>query len=125
MIAGGSGLTPMYQLIKQVLKTEGDKTELSLIYANQSPDDILCREDLETWASKYPDRFKLYYTVDRATENWTGGVGFVNSEMIKEHLPAPDENTLILMCGPPPMIKFACMPNLDTLGYSAQSRFAY
>ena len=25
--------------------------------------------------------------------------------------------SLVLMCGPPPMIKFACMPNLDKLGF--------
>lgn len=125
MIAGGSGLTPMYQLIKEVLKTDADKTQLSLIYANQTPDDILCREDLESWASKYPDRFKLYYTVDRAAEDWTGGVGFVNAAMIKEHLPAPSDDTFILMCGPPPMIKFACTANLDTLNYSKDMRFAY
>ena len=26
--------------------------------------------------------------------------------MIKDHLPEPNDDTLILMCGPPPMINF-------------------
>lgn len=38
--------------------------------------------------------------------------------MIAGHLPHPGSQTLILMCGPPPMIKFACLPNLEKLGYS-------
>ena len=45
--------------------------------------------------------------------------------MIKEHLPEPSADTLILMCGPPPMIKFACLPNLDKLGYTEDMYFAY
>ena len=31
----------------------------------------------------------------------------------------------VLMCGPPPMINFACVPNLDKLGYSQHQRFSY
>jgi hypothetical protein len=29
------------------------------------------------------------------------------------------------MCGPPPMINFACIPNLDKLGYKPETRFSY
>ena len=49
---------------------------------------------------------------------WKYSSGFINAEMISEHLPPPGASTQILMCGPPPMIKFACLPNLDKLGYS-------
>jgi cytochrome-b5 reductase len=45
--------------------------------------------------------------------------------MISKHLPPPGDDTLILMCGPPPMIKFACTPSLDKLGYSNEMRFSY
>lgn len=40
MIAGGTGLTPMYQIIKSSIKDPNDKTQLSLIYANVTEDDI-------------------------------------------------------------------------------------
>jgi len=43
--------------------------------------------------------------------------GFVTAEMIKKVLPAPGPETVILGCGPPPMMKFACKANLDQLGY--------
>lgn len=35
MIAGGTGITPMLQLIREILKKSDDKTECSLLFANQ------------------------------------------------------------------------------------------
>lgn len=35
MIAGGTGITPMMQLARQILKDENDETTLSLLFANQ------------------------------------------------------------------------------------------
>ncbi len=43
----------------------------------QTEDDILLRGELEQLRDKHPERFKLYYTVDRPEEGtwgW-GGVG--------------------------------------------------
>lgn len=57
--------------------------------------------------------------------DWKYDVGFVNDQMILAHLPAPNPDVVILMCGPPPMINFACNPNLDKLGYSKDMRFAF
>lgn len=47
--------------------------------------------------------------------------------MIQKHLPGPesDAGTVILMCGPPPMIKFACTPSLDKLGYPENDRLIF
>jgi len=56
---------------------------------------------------------------------WKYSVGFISSDMISEHLYHPAQDTLVLMCGPPPMINFACIPNLDKLGYDAKLRFSY
>lgn len=46
MLAGGTGITPMYQVIKAVLSNPSDKTECSLIYANQTEEDILLRDEV-------------------------------------------------------------------------------
>ena len=70
-------------------------------------------------------RFKLWYTVDRPAEGWTYSSGFVNAEMIEKSLFPPSAENLVLLCGPPPMINFACTPNLDKLGYSQSNRFSY
>ncbi|KAI6213865.1 NADH-cytochrome b5 reductase 3 isoform X1 [Aphelenchoides besseyi] len=126
MIAGGTGITPMLQIISEVLKHEDDPTKLSLLFANQSEEDILLRDELDRLAKNHPDRFKVWYTVDRApADGWKYSVGFISDTMIREHLPPPDDKSAILMCGPPPMINFACMPNLDKLQYTLSNRFIF
>jgi ferredoxin-NADP reductase len=68
MIAGGTGITPMYQLIKHILVHEPNNadTQMWLLYANQSVDDILLREELDALAAAHPRRLRVWYTVDRA-----------------------------------------------------------
>jgi len=85
----------------------------------------LLKDELEEVAKTHPAQFKLWYTVDRPQEGWTYSVGFISAEMIKDHLFPPSPDTLVLMCGPPPMINFACVPNLDKLDYDSKLRFAY
>jgi len=125
MIAGGTGITPMLQIIKAILKDENDKTNMSLIFANQTEDDILVRKELESIQSEYPDRFSLWYTLDRPTSDWSYSSGFINDEMIGKHLPGSCDDSLVLMCGPPPMINYACIPNLEKLGFKEEQYFAF
>jgi len=125
MISGGTGITPMLQLIRSVVKDDTDNTQLALIFANQTENDILLRPELEEVLSLYPNDFKIWYTVDRPEEGWKYSSGFINSDMMNEHLFPPSDDTITLLCGPPPMINFACKPNLDKLGYSSGMTFAY
>lgn len=125
MIAGGTGITPMLQIIRQVFKDPADRSQVYLLFANQTEKDILLRPELEDLASEHSQRFHLWFTLDRPTEGWKYSQGFVNDEMIRTHLPPPGDDTIILMCGPPPMITFACNPNLDKLQYPAKSRFTF
>jgi len=125
MIAGGTGITPMLQLVRAVFRDPEDKTCLKLLFANQTEDDILLRKELEDVAAEHPDRFQVWYTVDRPNPDWKYSSGFISSEMIEEHLFPPSNDNLVLMCGPPPMINFACQPNLDKLGHSQSMRFSY
>ena len=60
MIAGGTGITPMLQLITAVFRDPiHDQTNLALLFANQSEEDILVREELEAIQAEHPDRFKV------------------------------------------------------------------
>lgn len=126
MIAGGTGITPMLQLIREILDRANEyHLKLALLFANQSENDILLRNELDEFVKKYPDNFKVWYTVDTASDKWAFSTGFVNADMIREHLYSPSKNTVVLMCGPPPMINYACIPNLDSLEYDPELRFAY
>ncbi|KAJ7102210.1 ferredoxin reductase-like C-terminal NADP-linked domain-containing protein [Mycena belliarum] len=118
MIAGGSGITPMYQIIHAVLKNPADRTALSLIYANVNEEDILMKKELDALAVTHPARFKLYYVLNNPPAGWTGGVGFVSKEQIQTHLPSSAGDAKILMCGPPPMLT-AMKKHLDELQWPA------
>ena len=125
MLAGGTGITPMYQIVQEALRDTSDKTKFSLIFANQTLEDILLLPELNALAQQHPDRFTVHYTLDRPEPEWEGSTGFITAEMISAHLPPPAASTLIVMCGPPPMIKFACKQNLDALGYDKKRQLAF
>ena len=55
---------------------------------------------------------------------WEGGIGFVTTQMIKDNLPAPADDVLVLRCGPLPMNK-AMEAHMDTMGYSKESTFQF
>ncbi|RDL34338.1 NADH-cytochrome b5 reductase [Venustampulla echinocandica] len=105
MIAGGTGITPMLQIIRAVIRGRptGDKTEIDLIFANVNREDILLKEDLDQLAQD-DKGFRVHYVLNNPPEKWEGGVGFVTPEMISKLLPKPAEDVKLLLCGPPPMI---------------------
>jgi NAD(P)H-flavin reductase len=128
MIAGGTGLTPCWQVANAVLRDPADKTKVSLLYANQTPGDILAREQLDQLAKDHPDRFQLWYTVDRSPEeamDWQYSVGFVNEQLIRDHIFEPEDGRITVMCGPPMMQEKACMPNLLKYGYKQSDIYAF
>lgn len=130
MIAGGTGITPMLQVLHYIFNNPGDASiKVKMIYANQTEEDILCREELEALAKEFPDRFQLHYTLDRPPKTgWTGSEGFINKDMISKHAVfsgTSPKQTQVLMCGPPPMIKYACQPNLFELGFTEKEMVVF
>ncbi|TVY20460.1 NADH-cytochrome b5 reductase 1 [Lachnellula arida] len=105
MIAGGTGITPMLQIIRAVIRGRkaGDTTEIDLIFANVNKEDILLQEDLDQLA-KEDKGFRVHYVLNNPPEGWTGGVGFVTPEMMTKWLPKAADDVKLLLCGPPPMI---------------------
>lgn len=83
MIAGGTGITPMLQIIRAVIRGRalGDKTEIDFLFANVNQEDILLKDDLDSLA-KEDSGFRVHYVLNNPPENWSGEVGFVTSEMI-------------------------------------------
>merc|ERR1711939_1003844 len=47
MLAGGTGITPMLQILQAAVADPADKCEFSLIYANKTADDILVQDLLK------------------------------------------------------------------------------
>ena len=121
MIAGGTGITPMLQIIRQVFRDPKDRTELFLIFANVTLQDILLKTELDELASEHPNRFAIKYVLNvdpsDETNRWSGGIGFVTAEVIRAHFPPAHSDMQILLCGPPPMVK-AVSDACASLGYN-------
>jgi cytochrome-b5 reductase len=124
MLAGGTGITPCFQLAQALLKDPNNPTVVSLIFANVTVDDILLKDELDDMAARYPDRFSVYYVLNTPPEGWKGGEGFVSAEMITKHLPAPANDVLVVRCGPLPMMK-AMEAHLVALGYQPKQLFQF
>ncbi|KAJ5578148.1 uncharacterized protein N7459_007112 [Penicillium hispanicum] len=117
MIAGGTGITPMFQLIRAICEDERDATEISLVYANRSEEDILLRQELEAYARKYSN-LKIWYMLDTPPKKWDYGKGYVTAQVMTERLPAPAADTKVMICGPPGMVN-ASKKALVSLGFEA------
>ncbi|KAI3753855.1 hypothetical protein L2E82_25919 [Cichorium intybus] len=70
--------------------------QVYLVYANVSPDDILLKKLLDMLAATNPN-LKVFYTVDNPSKYWVGGEGYISKDMALKGLPAPSEDTLILV----------------------------
>ena len=63
MLAVGVGIAPMLQALHAVLTGPDDSTRVVFLYGNRTVEDILMREQLDSWAAAHKDRFKMVYVV--------------------------------------------------------------
>ena len=125
LIAGGTGITPMYQLIRTIFNNPDDHTKVTLVFGNTSEEDILLKHELHELENTYPQRFRAFYVLahppdgaDRP-DNWLGSRGRIDRELLKTVLPEPgpaaivttgagddgrggaNEKIKLFVCGPP------------------------
>jgi cytochrome-b5 reductase len=106
LIAGGTGITPMYQVARAIFNNPEDKTKVTLVFANVTEEDILLKKELEHLENTYPQRFRAFYVLDKPSKDWKGSSGYITKELLKTVLPEPkSENIKVFVCGPPPMYK--------------------
>ncbi|KAF4556068.1 Oxidoreductase NAD-binding domain-containing protein 1 [Elsinoe fawcettii] len=106
LIAGGTGITPMWQLCRAIFKNPQDKTKVTLVYGSLSEDDIILKKELQDLENQYPDRFRAFYVLDNPPKGWKGGKGYVTKELLKTVIPGPNEgNVKVFVCGPPGLYK--------------------
>ncbi|KAB5594574.1 Methylcrotonoyl-CoA carboxylase subunit alpha [Ceratobasidium theobromae] len=106
MIAGGSGITPMYQILRHALSQPEDKTNFKLLFGNVTPADVLLKEEFDQLRSKHGDRFEVVYVVDKGDKDWTGPTGFITKDLLKKEIaPASlGEKVMVFVCGPPAQV---------------------
>ena len=116
-IAGGTGITPAYQIIQYML-SEDKQYDISLLFANKTEDDILLYDELKDLP------IKKYFVLDTPPKGWTGGEGFVTEDMLRKNLPYPSPETVVAFCGPPPMNRMI-RTQLVAMGHHADNIFKF
>ena len=131
MLCGGTGITPIYQVMCAVLRDPKDSTEISLIFANRTEADILLKDELDMLARGHPNRLSVHYILSKPTdsEKWlTGGsgscpatrsIGHLNKELVAQKCAhgGADSGSFALLCGPDGFLSQACDPALEAHGY--------
>lgn len=108
MLAGGSGITPMFQILRYIDQNKGsDQTQVSLVFSNKTKKDILLYKELQQ-ISENNENVKIFYTVTKAdddgkedeNEEWNGGVGYIDREVVESHIAPPADDVVVMYCGP-------------------------
>ncbi|KAJ5092127.1 hypothetical protein NUU61_006997 [Penicillium alfredii] len=105
LIAGGAGITPIYQLIQGILNNPNDKTKVHLVFGVNTEQDLLLRDELEQYKTRFPDRFNYLYTVSHPAEQQSSALrkGYVNEELLRGVVDRPGKDSHVFVCGPPAM----------------------
>ena len=104
MIAGGTGITPMYQFIRAICEDSADETKITLLYGNHTEDDILMRGELDKFQRMFPAKFQVHYVLGSPPHGWMGHVGRITQAMMEKHLPPVQEGSKYLVCGSDGMV---------------------
>ncbi|CAJ0835814.1 9715_t:CDS:10 [Entrophospora sp. SA101] len=96
MICGGTGITPMLQLIiyhlelcmrrNRLSMIHNKRVSMHLLYGNHRIEDIIDGVELEEYQLSSRGMLTITYALNKPTQSWTGKVGEINQEMVSDWL---------------------------------------
>jgi predicted ferric reductase len=101
LFAGGIGIAPVIGILRD-LAARGDKRPISLVYGARNPRQHTYANEIRQLQDVLD--LKVFLSVDEPPPDWDGGVGEIDAETVRRHLPAPAGQCLCLACGPTPMM---------------------
>ena len=117
-VAGGTGITPMIAIIRWIL-AQSLPVELFLVYANKTEADIIFRDEWDEDVREHAS-FHCYHVLEHPPNGWPQGTGRITEAILRAQLPSPGPDTVIFLCGPPPMTD-ALEAALKAIGHSEQA----
>jgi cytochrome-b5 reductase len=105
LIAGGAGITPMYQLIQGILRNPDDRTKITLVYGANTDEDLLFTKEFDEYEKRFSDRFNAVFVVTHPSKDSPFKKGYVSKALLEDAAGRPSEkkNTKVFICGPPAM----------------------
>ena len=86
MVAGGSGITPIYSMIHQLLHVEPTR-KITLLYANSNEESIIFKEELLSMAKQFP---QFSYSTFVSSKNRIGKDDLVATPDTQYYICGPD-----------------------------------
>lgn len=120
VVAGGMGLAPLRSLLHAAIPKSEHFGKIMLFYGAREPSDMIFRHELKRWQKL--KAMDVFITVDKPSCGWRGGCGLVTDLFGKTEIPR--ENTVAVMCGPPPMLHFSAMKLEQNYGISPKDMYA-
>jgi len=104
LIAGGSGITPLFSIIKTQLKNGNE--HITLIYANSNENEVMFKNEINELVAQYPVRFtKIDALSMGSTQN---NIGRITKENLAQAIKLnKKENSLFMLCGPNSLMDIA------------------
>jgi cytochrome-b5 reductase len=84
LLAGGAGITPVYQLARGILQNPSDKARITLVHGINSDAVLLLKEEFEEFERRFPGRFRRVVTVSKPGERSPFRKGDVNVVLLEE-----------------------------------------
>lgn len=98
--AAGSGITPVYALIKTILQYHPSK-KLLLIYSNRSVEYAIFYKELQALQKANPEKFKIEFLFSNATSVKNRRLGiYVLEKFLEKYITGPLDKQLFYLCGP-------------------------
>lgn len=134
LIAGGTGLTPCYQLLQHIFSDPNDKTAVTLVHGINTDSDVLLAQELQSFQDRFPQRLNVVRCVSNPSKDCTLRSGRIDLDALRDALQGRDVQagrSAAYICGPPAMeaaIKGSRSGNdgiLRQLGYDFKHVFSF
>lgn len=113
-VGGGIGLAPLRSMIQYCIDNRNDYKDFTILYGARTSADMCYKKEIEEW--KENTSLKVVLTIDRPEDDWKSNVGVV-PKILEEVVKPVIENTKVITCGPPIMIKYT-IQSLIKLGFA-------
>ena len=134
MLACGTGIAPMIQVIQTVLDNEDDFTSIQLVYACRTQFDIMMKQKLDEFSGYW--NFRVIYVLSQCTEQGLmaekGSIrygdnvkfGRINVDVVHAEMPPPLDDNYVLVCGTKSFDK-DMINHLLKAGYTRKQMFKF
>ena len=102
LVAGGSGVVPLMAMLRHGAAAGSDARAV-LLFSSRGWDDVIYRDELARLSGGGLD---VVHTLTRSQPpGWSGYSRRVDTAMLREVAPGPDERPLVYVCGPTPFVE--------------------